>query len=487
MPVAKIILKDQVNCKLEGLSPEIRRKITDACKYFVPYARHTPSFKLGRWDGNVGFCTVGGNTYINLLDRIIPIIIDGGYEIELDDRRPIVNFEFPEISEDMMAHKVWPEGHPMAGEPIVLRDYQAGAIETFTENLQSIECLATGAGKTLITACLSSIIEPYGRSIVIVPNRSLVEQTEEDYVNLGLDVGVFYGGRLEFGHTHTICTWQSLAIFAKKSAKEELPISFEEFLKGVVCVMVDEVHTAKADVLRDLLCGPMAEIPIRWGFTGTIPKEPHDKVTLLVTLGEVVGQVKAKELQDKGVLSNCDIEIIQLIDDHVDFDDYHAEHEYLMSDMTRLKWLAKFVDELSKKGNVLLLVDRIDAGNILEELMEDSVFVSGETKTSARRKEYKSFKEGGEKKLIATPGVAAVGISITHIDFVIYFSYGKSFTRSIQTIGRGLRKGGNKTHVKIIDICSTLKFDKRHLTVRKKFYTEEQYPFTMQKVDYRNG
>ena len=34
-------------------------------------------------------------------------------------------------------------------------------------------------------------------------------------------------------------------------------ISADDFLDGVVCIMVDEVHKAKADVLRNLLGGPI--------------------------------------------------------------------------------------------------------------------------------------------------------------------------------------------------------------------------------------
>ena len=164
----------------------------------------------------------------------------------------------------------------MAGQPIVLRDYQVKTINKFLEHPQSIQEIATGAGKTLITAVLSQKVEPYGRSIVIVPNKSLVTQTEEDYINMGLDVGVFFGDRKEFGKTHTICTWQSLNILLKKTKNSEALISIDEFLEGVVCVMVDEVHMAKADVLKQLLTGVMAQVPIRWGLTGTIPKENFD-------------------------------------------------------------------------------------------------------------------------------------------------------------------------------------------------------------------
>lgn len=478
MNTATLVIKDFTNVKFEGLDPVTRRKLNEALKFMVPYARHVPSFKMGRWDGKVSFATMGGGTYFNLLELALPIVMDAGYEIEIDDHRPKFNFQFPEVNEAMFAHKVWPEGHPMAGEPIMLRDYQARAIKTFTENLQSIQNISTGAGKTITTAALSAVIEPYGRTLVIVPNRSLVEQTEEDYRNLGLDVGVIYGGRHEYGHAHTIATWQSLTSKSKKDA-----VDFSQLVDGVVCVIVDEVHTAKGNELKELLTTHLAHVPIRWGFTGTVPKEDHEFLCILAALGPVVGEVRAKELQDKGVLANCDIKIIQMVEDHIEFKDYHSEHNYLMTDETRLKWIAQYADGL--EGNVLVLVDRIETGKVLEDMIPESVFVSGTTKTKDRRVQYKAIEEGGKARLIATSGVAAVGISITYIDHVVYISYGKSFTKSIQTVGRGLRRSETKTRVTIHDICSTMKYDKKHLNKRKEYYSEAQYPFSQVKKHYR--
>ena len=156
------------------------------------------------------------------------------------------------------------------------------------------------------------MVQPYGRSIVIVPNKSLVTQTEGDYKTLGLDVGVYYGERKEFDKQHTICTWQSLNNMLKKTKKFEAEVSIGDFLQGVVCVMVDEVHQAKADVLKTLLTGPFATVPIRWGLTGTIPKEDYEKASLQASLGEVINKLSASELQDKGVLANCHVNVIQL-------------------------------------------------------------------------------------------------------------------------------------------------------------------------------
>lgn len=484
MKTTKLVISDYVNVKFEGLEPLVRRKLNEELKFFIPYARHTPLFKMGRWDGKAAFATIGGGTYINMLDRALPIVMDAGYEIEIDDRRPEFNFSFPEVNEAMFSHKVWPEGHPIAGQPIELRDYQCDVIRNYLANLQSIQEVSTGAGKTLLTAALSCLIEPYGRSIVIVPSKSLVEQTEEDYRNLGLDVGIFYGDRKEFGHQHTICTWQSLSVFAKKSRREDLPIDLAEFIEGVVCVMVDETHSAKATELKDLLCGPMANIPIRWGLTGTVPKEEFEYLAIYCSLGPVVGEVKAKTLQDKGVLANCHVNILQLIDDHVEFKDYHEEAAFLTSDEDRMAWMAEFVAELGSRGNTLVLVDKIKSGEFLRDNIPDSVFVSGNMKTKDRRKEYKEVATAEGKIIIATYGVAAVGINVPRIFNLVLLEAGKSFTRVIQSIGRGIRKAHDKDDVMIFDACSTLKFSKKHLAERKKYYRDAEYPSSVTKINY---
>ena len=194
MALAKLLIKDEVNVKIEGLELNERKDLTNKFKFEVPGARYMPAVRLGRWDGKVGFFQLGGSTFINLLPDILPYLEQQGYQVELEDFRDYqTTFEFNQVTEDTFSNINWPEGHPIAGQPIVLRDYQVEIINKFLENPQSLQEIATGAGKTLITAALSSQCEPHGRTIVIVPNKSLVTQTEADYVNMGLDVGVYFG------------------------------------------------------------------------------------------------------------------------------------------------------------------------------------------------------------------------------------------------------------------------------------------------------
>jgi superfamily II DNA or RNA helicase len=482
----RIVLHDEVNLKVEGLPVDVRRKIANKLKFQVPYARYLPQYKLGRWDGTVGFFGLGGSGYINHLDTILQVLHEQGVEVdEIDDQRGKHNLKFSKIDKNYFASRSWPKGHPAEGEPIILRDYQVEVVNNFLENPQALQEVATGAGKTIITAVLSHVTEKLGRTLVIVPNKSLVTQTEEDYVNCGLDVGVYFGDRKELGRTHTICTWQSLNILDKKSKNYEDTLTLAEFLDGVETIIVDEVHQAKADVLKRLLTQNLKNAPIRWGLTGTVPKEQFEFQSILASLGPVIGNITAKELQDKGVLSQCHVNIVQLMDT-VEHRDYQSELKYLVTNEDRIGYIGKLANSISQSGNTLILVDRISAGEQLLELVPEAVFIKGDVKLDDRKEAYDEIKEGTNRVIIATYGVAAVGINIPRIFNLVLLEPGKSFVRVIQSIGRGVRKAKDKDFVQIWDITSTCKYAKRHLTQRKKFYKEAQYPFTLEKVDWQS-
>jgi hypothetical protein len=836
MKTCKLIILDQVNIKFEGLDPTTRRHLVDKMKIMVPYARHTPQFKMGRWDGKVPFATVGGGSYLNLLDEILPVLVANDYDIgsmEIEDRRIQPSFNFTEITDEFFADTLWPKGHPNEDEPIMMRDHQVNAVNRFINNLQSMQEIATGAGKaqpldalvktpngwtkmgdlklgdiviahdgsktkilgiypqglkqtykitfsdgrstracpdhlwkvhcaswgrakkhnhsswkiidtrtiakmldmkshknrlsiplftpdltsddislpihpylmgallgdgsfrhnrivfstadseiieslnnivgpdylfsyigqydyilkkaplnntkyniyvkllkelqlmenysyekhipdiyfnaslaqkldiirglmdtdgtvgrngevyfsssslllakgvqtlirslggkatiksktpkytyngkkmsgriaysvniiysypsslfslqrkkekasvkhqfdlrlriskieemgiepaqcimidhpshlyvtddyivthnTIITAALSTIVEPYGRSLVIVPGKDLVRQTWKDYANIGIDVGRYYGDFKEPDNTHTIATWQSISAATKNN-----PEVVDRMLDNCQAVIVDEAHTIRGAELQKFLNGKGANVPIRWALSGTIPDEKtakHEYWCLLSSVGPVVGEVKPEELQEKGILAKCHIHIKQTVDD-VTYPDFPAEREFLAKDKTRVNWLAAFCSELADKGNTLVLVNSVDLGKSLSQIL-NVPFIFGEVKSSTRGEEYDSINDTDNKLLIASFGVASTGISINRIFNLVLVESGVSPTRVIQSAGRGLRVAADKDHVDIYDICSTAKFSKRHLAKRKIMYGDKNYPYDVEKIDYR--
>jgi superfamily II DNA or RNA helicase len=117
-----------------------------------------------------------------------------------------------------------------------------------------------------------------------------------------------------------------------------------------------------------------------------------------------------------------------------------------------------------------------------EKLGNESVFISGAVKSADRREQYDEVQTADNKVIIATYGVASVGIDMPRIFNLVLIEPGKSFVRVIQSIGRGIRKAKDKDFVQVWDITSSAKFSKRHLTERKKFYNEARYPYTIEKV-----
>jgi superfamily II DNA or RNA helicase len=248
--------------------------------------------------------------------------------------------------------------------------------------------------------------------------------------------------------------------------------------------MVDECHSLAANKLKSLMTDVFARVPIRWAVTGTIPKEEYDWRALQVCVGEVINRISASELQDRGVLAECNVNVLQLVD-HVEFKNYQAELQYLLENSDRISYIAGMVAKLD--GNTLVLIDRVEPGRSLAEQIPNAVFLSGSTKVKDRKEQYAEVNFSDGKVIVATYGIAAVGINITKLHNLVLIEPGKSFVRVIQSIGRGLRKGFDKDSVEIWDVTSTCKFSKRHLTKRKQFYAEADYPYAVEKLHWQNN
>ncbi len=473
---------DEVNIKFKDLDADIRRKLHKTFKVFNPSAYYSPAYSLGRWDGYTYYFTIGGNSYFYLLDKILPILEEYGYEIKIEDHRKKYNFEFDELNEEYIEklNLTWPKNHEFAGEKIKLRDYQIRAINDFLTNLQGVKEIPTGAGKTIVSALLAKLIEKYGNTITIVPSKSLILQTERDFKLLGLDVGVLYGERKAIDNKHLIATWQTLDSLnkASKKIKENILKALGETL---IAAIVDECHTVKGNVLRSILTGPFSSIPLRFGITATIPKNLHETMPILCSLGNFIDKIEIRELQEKGVLSECFVKIYQFEESFVTAD-YRTEIDYLLNNEQRLKKIAEIIKEIRKTGNTLVLIDRINSGIILKNIIDKCDFLHGNIKSYERKKHYDEFAYVDDKLLIATYGIASTGLNIPRIFNLVMIEPGKSFIKVIQSIGRGIRKAKDKDFVCIYDICSNLKYSKRHLDERKKYYKETGFNFEIKKI-----
>ncbi len=450
-----ITTRDEVYCFITGLQPQDSAFLWDKFGIYKDGYVFSPAYKLRRWDGKIRFYEQTGKTYLRLLDQILPVLDAWGYEIILNDERPRQPVVETRVTEDWFAE-----------QNINLRDYQVAAVNALLDNGNGFGILGTGSGKTLVTAALSDVLGKNDLKVItIVPSSDLVTQTAEWYQRCGLDVGEYSGAKKELHCQHVVGTWQSL------QNNPSLMHSFQGFIW-------DEAHGARAAVAQKLVCDYGKHISYRFGVTGTFPKPKVDNMSLIASIGPIVCEVPASWLIENGYLARIDIEVIttkEPVDE--EFPDYPSERAYISKSEPRLDFIANLIiAKCEAFGNTLVLVNSIPFGQKLQTMIEGSVFLYGASEKDERREQYDLFAENNNLIVIASSGIASTGISIDRVFCLMMIDPGKSFVKAIQSVGRGTRMAHDKKTIHVVDVSADLKFAKKHLKERTRFYKEAKYP-----------
>ncbi|MFV2014079.1 MAG: DEAD/DEAH box helicase family protein [Candidatus Heimdallarchaeota archaeon] len=488
----KIKLLDEVNCAIIGLHPDHIEHFYNHFARKVENYFFNPKFKLGVWDGKIRYFHNTGKTYVYLLPEIVPKLKSLGYRLEVVDNRINEGVDVAHVDKDVFAHILNDDD-----EPFELRYYQLDSVNKLIDNGGGVVVAGTGSGKTLMNAAL---VDAYGKqglkTLTIVPSQDLIKQTKADFIMWGLDTGEYSGDQKDIKHTHVVSTWQAL---------QHNPRVITEFQ----AVVVDECHGLKGQVLTKLLNEYGKNIIYRFGLTGTLPKGATDAMAVRIAIGDTVYEIPAHVLIEQGYLAKLKIDIFQLEENfkeqyqdylkqepvkpktYIQFkDSYFAEYtdekRYLQSYEERLQWIADLIEVKRdlQQGNVFCLVDGINFGKKLAKRIPGAIFVHGKDKQKARKEIYDLFKNNDDLVVIASVQIASTGLNIKRIFNLMLIDLGKSFIRIIQTIGRGLRLDKDKKFVSVSDVCSDLKYGKKHVRERIRFYKDAKYPYKKTVVNY---
>ena len=119
-------------------------------------------------------------------------------------------------------------------------------------------------------------------------------------------------------------------------------------------------------------------------------------------------------------------------------------------------------------------------------------FVHGGIAAEEREEIRKITEEESDAIIVASYGTFSTGINIKKLHNVIFASPSKSRVRNLQSIGRVLRKGKNKTKATLYDIAddTTYKSQKNytlnHLIERVKIYNEENFNYEIVPIKMKN-
>jgi superfamily II DNA or RNA helicase len=249
-------------------------------------------------------------------------------------------------------------------------------------------------------------------------------------------------------------------------------------------VLVSNCHKIKSS---NLITKNITKIktPHKFGFTGTLPKTKIDEWKIIGTFGPVIYEKSSKELRDEKYLTEAAIKVIKLNHSRPPKLNYKKELTFLYNNENRNNLIQKIVNKLAK--NSLILVNHLEQGEVLYELLssptKEVYFVSGAMPVELRNDIIKKMEEQDNIICIAMASIFSTGINIKNLHYILFVAGGKSFIRTVQAIGRGLRLHKSKEKLVLIDFYDNMKYSTEHSIERKIFYDEEQISWNESEIN----
>ena len=473
----------KVDCD-RSLAKELNSYFT----FSVPNFQYTPAFKKKLWDGKIRLFNLYTQTiFAGLADHVVKFAKDRGYTWDLS----VSHYEKPK-PENI---KSFIDGLSISagGKQIRPYDYQVEAVQHALEHSRALLVSPTGSGKSLMIYLLCRWMldqNPTGKLLIIVPTTSLVAQmladfreySKHDSWKADRNIHTIMAGKDKTSTKRIIIsTWQSIY---------NQPYDYFDDFIGV---FGDECHLFKAKSLSSIM-SKAKKTKYRIGTTGTLDGTQTHKLVIEGLFGPTYHTTTTKKLIDQELLSNINIDCLQLQYSPEDIETtkkmlYIDEIRWVVGNSRRNMFIKNLCNKLS--GNTLVLFNFVELqGKPLYELIKSEsqksvYFIHGATEVEEREQIRKVMDKGTDATLIASYGTCSTGINIRNIHNIIFASPSKSVIRILQSIGRGLRKSETKVQMKLIDIADDLRYKKQinhgmnHLYERLKIYTNEGFPFKL--------
>lgn len=462
---------------------------------YVDGFRFSPAYKVKRWDGmhhsyNMRTCLLP----IGLVKDLILWCNQMGMKFELQGFYP--NEFLEEINEDEYKEIIKDN---MKNAPFEIRDYQDRAVRAALKYHRGILLSCTSSGKSLMIYNIIRYIRKknFKHILLIVPNIMLVDQMYDDFKDYGYDNLDNEVERLGGGHEATfttpvlISTWQSLQNMDA------------DFFEKYDAVFVDETHSAKATVLSKILkfC---VNARMKIGTTGTLPNDKCELLQIRSVIGDVIFELKSKELIDCGVLTKLQIaNIIARYPEEFIMKNksrsYPEEVKMVEEYPDRNKVLELILDHTDSKHNVLVLVNHLNHVKLLKEWFaqrypDKKVSVITGAVSGKERSDIRTGIENEDGTiLLATYQTMSTGVNMPKLHDVVLYANSKSKIKVLQSIGRGLRKHKTKNQIILYDVIDDLSrttktgrlvknYLMKHWDERLNYYKEQEFPMITTKI-----
>ena len=462
-----VLAQDDVYTKVYSTDPRVFGIVRDVCRARPAGYQYMKRYKTGHWDGYISLMN-GIQTFPSGLCSLVEeALVDAGYTVEYRGAN------FP--SKEQWARYVIPD--MLKG--VTLRNYQVDAIVSLLGNVRGVAKMATNSGKTEVMAGiiqafdnmvfhmqeLHSVDDPWD-VLVVTHRKEIMYQTVDRFSKrLGRDdIGMIGDGVDQPGRI-TVAMVQSLSRYS--------PSELNDLFTDVRILMVDECHHVSSNQMLDVLFSIGGAY--RFGFSGTPLKcDLLADMKLMAATGPVLTDISNKYMIDRGYSTRPTIIMHAISEPDMWSATYHAAYkECIVHNDTRNGNVCEFA--MQQNGVVLVLVNHVEHGRILRDMMPNSIFVTGSNCTEDRLEILTAMRDKKPGVYIATP-IFDEGVDVPGIDVLILAGGGKSNIKLLQRLGRGMRVDKDKDQLLVLDfIDDTNQYLFGHTEARFNVYEREDF------------
>jgi superfamily II DNA or RNA helicase len=444
------------DARIEGLVPW--NVVIDVTSYYAMGYQFSPRFRMKQWDGRIKLFRLSKRTFPSgLVQDVKKALEETGIRVRIDEKRMMP--ALPALSAD------WKKGIELEGVSFDYPyDYQPEVAEKMIQAQRGVVAIATNGGKTELSCLVTAALRL--PTLFLVPGKELLHQTAKRFDKRlrlsGNDpCGVVGDSLWKEGSWITVASVPTLFQNLSKERTRKL-------LSRSQLLFCDECHHGASDSFYLVLRACNAFF--RYGMSGTpLKRTDGADLRLIGATGPLIAEIRNKELIRRGISNKVEIHIVPIYEPDIDpgcaYQDVYQMG--IVDNPYRNRILCKKVEEfVLQKKNVVVLVRELQHGFRLDENLwkyckfVPHQFINGKETSEIRQKALSSF-EKGELPVLMGTSILDEGIDLPNIDVIVLAGGGKSSIKSLQRIGRGIRKGGTSDTLIVVD---TADFQHEYLT-----------------------
>jgi len=462
---------------------DVKQVLWKALRFRAKDYFHSRLYQQRLWDGFDEFFKMESGRFLTgLLPEVEAALdfLECPYTIH-DERDPF-EFDIKKITDQFLEKQRDSNIFP---DPFILRDYQVDFTNQLVKYQRGVLQAPTSAGKSAVIVCLLKCIPDNIPTVFTSKSVDLVRQVYEDMEKWNVKGAGKIFGSAKKNFAPNMKTAVNIASIHK----------LDKVLPKVKALIVDEGHLMMSkkpiEAYRKMKNATfrvsVSATPFKFGGT-----DKSQKYKLKGWFGPMLrtktvegGVLTTEILQEKGILAPSKCTFYPIKEPDLPYEIYQDAVTRGISENFHFHDIVKRLVEKKCKGRTLIMVDRINHGDILSQMIPGAVWVQGKDNIDTRKHVIEQLKTEENVVAIAMQQIFNAGINF-FIHNLVNAAGGQAEHQIIQRIGRGLRTAGDKDMLHYYDFVFHINdYLLKHSKARIKILEKKKHDVTvMDRLDF---